>query len=287
MLTYLAHIIRRQSTVLYRTVADLRARSRWCLTGTPVQNRLEDIGSLLAFLRVTPFHTLSTFRKYISIPFDEGPKRREYAVQNFTQLLDSMLLRRTKDLLQLPDQHFHFRRLTFSPEEKAQYDQTRETMSRTVRHQGGVFDENSALGMFQVQLQLRILCNHGTWQQPFSWTRHKLHLLDNQESLAATIGHNSETTCTVCRQTMPLMGHGSMFHQFTEKCQHVLCLDCLGQILIPGQESIPADCPLCSHLWGQSTSLSSEEDYFRLKGRSSKMEALMSDVLTDFRITKR
>ena len=272
---------------MYRTVADIRARSRWCLTGTPVQNRLEDIGSLLAFLRVTPFHTLSTFRKYISIPFDEGSKRRDYAVQNFTRLLDSMFLRRTKDLLQLPDQHFHLRTLTFSPEEKVQYEQTRETMFRTIRHQGGVFDADNTFRMFQVRLQLRILCNHGTWQQPFSWTRHKLHLLDNQESLAATLGPNSETKCTVCSQTMPLMGHGSIFHQFTKNCQHALCYECLAQILSPEQESIPADCPLCSHLWGRSTEMSSEEAYFRLEGRSSKMEALMSDVLTDFNNTKR
>jgi hypothetical protein len=91
----------------------------------------------------------------------------------------------------------------------------------------------------------------------------------------------------VCRQTMPLMGHGSMFHQFTKNCQHLLCLECLGQILVPGQESIPTDCPLCSHLWDRSTQMSSEEAYFRLVGRSSKMEALMKDVLTDFNITKR
>jgi SWI/SNF-related matrix-associated actin-dependent regulator of chromatin subfamily A3 len=71
-----AHIIRRQSTVLYRTVAELKARSRWCLTGTPIQNRLEDIGSLFAFIRIIPFNSASTFRKYIATPFDDGGKRR-------------------------------------------------------------------------------------------------------------------------------------------------------------------------------------------------------------------
>lgn len=268
-------------------MANIRARSRWCLTGTPIQNRLEDIGSLFAFLRITPFHTLSTFRKYISIPFDEGAKRREHAIQNFTQLVDSLFLRRTKDLLQLPDQHDHVRVLCFSPEEKDQYEQTRETLSRAIRHRGGVLHENGDLGMFQIQLQLRILCNHGTWQQPFSWTRRKLYFLDSQESLAASPRQDGETTCTVCSQTMPLMSYGSMFHQYTKNCQHVLCLECLGQNLSPGQENIPADCPLCSHLWNGSTQSNDEEAYFRMIGHSSKMEALMSDVLPNFMTTKR
>ncbi|KAI4702778.1 hypothetical protein J4E89_010312 [Alternaria sp. Ai002NY15] len=155
-----AHIIRRQSTILYRTVADIAARSRWCLTGTPIQNRLEDIGSLFAFLRVKPFHSLSNFRKTIAIPFDEGGKRRTIAIERFTRLLDSMCLRRTKDVLHLPAEQHRVRDVPFSPEERLQYEQTKDIMFRAVRNQNGTFDQKSTLGMFQVQLQLRILCNH-------------------------------------------------------------------------------------------------------------------------------
>ncbi|CAN9434088.1 unnamed protein product [Alternaria alternata] len=199
-----AHIIRRQSTVLYRTVAEFSARSRWCLTGTPIQNRLEDIGSLFAFLRISPFHNLSTFRKCIAIPFDEGSKRRNMAIERFTRLLDSLCLRRTKDVLHLPDEKHRVRRIHLSSEEQAQYKHTYDIMFRTIKNQNGVFDQKSTLGMFQVQLQLRIICNHGTWQQPFSWNRRKLHLLDEREAVEASLGRDGEITCSACRQTLPL-----------------------------------------------------------------------------------
>jgi SWI/SNF-related matrix-associated actin-dependent regulator of chromatin subfamily A3 len=288
-----AHIIRRQSTVLYRTVAEIAARSRWCLTGTPIQNRLEDIGSLFAFLRVNPFHSLSNFRKSIAIPFDEGGKRRSVAIERFTRLLDSMCLRRTKDVLHLPAEQHRVRRIQLSSEERMQYDQTKDIMFRAVRNQNGTFDQKSTLGLFQVQLQLRIICNHGTWQQPFSWNRRKLHLLDEREALEISLGRDGEITCSVCRQQMPAFNSGSMFHRYTEHCRHVLCSQCLMQSMPSGHAERPTKCPLCQPLWDansqvpHSASASQEDTYFRANGRSSKMEALMNDVATDIWNTKR
>ncbi|KAF1829386.1 hypothetical protein BDW02DRAFT_574017 [Decorospora gaudefroyi] len=287
-----AHIIRRQSTVLYRTVAEIAARSRWCLTGTPIQNRLEDIGSLLAFLRVSPFHNLSNFRRHIAVPFDEGGKRRQLAIQRFTTLLDSLCLRRTKDVLHLPEEEHRVRKVQLSLEERTQYDQTQNIMFRAVRNQNGSFDQKSTLGMFQVQLQLRIICNHGTWQQPFSWNRRKLHLLDEREAMVASFGREGEITCSVCQQTMPLSNTGSMYRHYTEHCRHVLCSECLEQSIPHGHESTPEKCPLCAPLWANSSQAlrqvpSYQEDtYFRAEGRSSKMDVLMSDVLADIWGTK-
>ena len=290
---FLAHIIRRQSTVLYRTVAELSARSRWCLTGTPIQNRLEDIGSLFAFLRISPFHSLSTFRKCIAIPFDEGSKRRNMAIERFTRLLDSLCLRRTKDVLHLPDEKHRVRRIHLSSEEQAQYKHTYDIMFRTIKNQNGVFDQKSTLGMFQVQLQLRIICNHGTWQQPFSWNRRKLHLLDEREAVEASLGRDGEITCSACRQTLPLFNTGTLFRRYTEHCRHVLCMECLSTSMTSDQESLPSRCPLCQPLWDadsgapRSNHASQEDTYFRPNGRSSKMESLMEDVSVDVWNTKR
>jgi SWI/SNF-related matrix-associated actin-dependent regulator of chromatin subfamily A3 len=273
-------------------VSGIVARSRWCLTGTPIQNRLEDIGSLLAFLRADPFHSLSTFRKYIATPFDDGQKRRGIAIERFTRLLDSMCLRRTKDLLHLPDQHNIVRMITLSPEERNQYDQTQKIMFRAVKHQHGVIDQKSTLGMFQVQLQLRIICNHGTWQQSFSWSRRKLHLLDEREAMEASLGREGEKTCSACRNTMPLFGTGSFFSQYDE-CRHVLCSECVEQSKPQGQDGSSNKCPLCSSLWHADTKNhrskhSSQEDmYFRPEGRSSKMDQLMADVMNNIWTTKR
>jgi SWI/SNF-related matrix-associated actin-dependent regulator of chromatin subfamily A3 len=290
-----AHIIRRQNTGLHRTVAEIAARSRWCLTGTPVQNRLEDIGSLLAFLRLKPFHSLSNFKKSIALPFDEGGKRRQLAIERFTLLLDSICLRRTKDLLHLPDQQNFVQRIRMSPEERVQYDQTSSIMFRAVKNQAEKFDQNSTLGMFQVQLQLRILCNHGTWQQLFSWNRRRLHLLDEREAVEASLGRDGEATCSACRQSLPLFGTGSDFRRYPH-CRHILCSECVGQNMPTSEDQSDDQCPLCIPLWrpanqdhvGHRVKQASQEDtYFRTHGKSSKMEALMYDIVQNVWATKR
>jgi hypothetical protein len=263
------------------------------LTGTPIQNRLEDIGSLFAFLRVSPFNSLAAFRKHIALPFDEGGKRRKLAVQRFITLLDSLCLRRTKDVLHLPDQWDQVRNIELSFEERSLYDRTHDIMFRAIRNQNAVFDHKSTLSMFQVQLQLRIICNHGTWQQPFSWNRRKLHLLDEREAIEASLGVDGEVTCSACRQTMPLFNTGSTYHRYTEHCRHVLCSECQEGSTLGNQENLQSKCPLCTSLWTASTQVphpkqaSQEDMYFRAEGQSSKMEALMSDVLADVLSTKR
>jgi SWI/SNF-related matrix-associated actin-dependent regulator of chromatin subfamily A3 len=290
---YEAHIIRRQSTSLYRTVADIRAKSRWCLTGTPIQNRLEDIGSLLAFLKITPFHSISVFKKSIVSPYEEGRMRRKLAIERFTNLFDALCLRRTTDLLDLPEQQSRVRSIQLSSQERAQYEQTREIMSRVMRNQAGDLEELSTLRMFQVRLQLRILCNHGTWQQMFSWNRRKLHLLDEREAVEASSGRDGEATCSLCKQTMPLFGAGSSFRRYTEHCRHVLCSECLEQSMTENEDRLPSSCPLCSSLWGptmracRDRQTSQEDTYFRSHGESSKMNALVEDVMENVWTTKR
>jgi SNF2 family DNA or RNA helicase len=48
-------MIQNRSSKRAQAVFALHARYRWYLTGIPIQNRLEDLGSLVEFLRVDPF----------------------------------------------------------------------------------------------------------------------------------------------------------------------------------------------------------------------------------------
>ena len=117
-----AHIIRRRATVLYKTVFDLNANFRWCLTGSPIQNMLEDIGALFTFIKAAPFDSIATFRHYIVTPFLEGDERRTIASERLGLLLDSVCLRRTRDLLHLPDPRDIIRSVELSTEERDQYE---------------------------------------------------------------------------------------------------------------------------------------------------------------------
>ncbi|XP_042514328.1 DNA repair protein RAD5A [Macadamia integrifolia] len=88
-----AHTIKSTKSQVSIAAAALTADRRWCLTGTPIQNSLEDIYSLLRFLKVEPWGNWAWWYKLIQKPFEEGDERGLRLVQS---LLRSIMLRRTK-----------------------------------------------------------------------------------------------------------------------------------------------------------------------------------------------
>ncbi|KAK4194508.1 SNF2 family N-terminal domain-containing protein [Triangularia verruculosa] len=88
-----AHKIRNPASQIFRATCEAPARKRWCLTGTPIQNRLSDFGSLLAFIGVPPFVTQTQFRFWISAPL---LAHRQYSLLMLRKLVRATCLRRTK-----------------------------------------------------------------------------------------------------------------------------------------------------------------------------------------------
>lgn len=64
-----AHMIRTRTTTNAKSVCDLEADCRWAVTGTPIQNRLSDIYSILKFLRACPYENLKAFDDEILKPW--------------------------------------------------------------------------------------------------------------------------------------------------------------------------------------------------------------------------
>ncbi|KAJ8750025.1 hypothetical protein K2173_013940 [Erythroxylum novogranatense] len=88
-----AHTIKSSKSQISIAAASLVARLRWCLTGTPIQNNLEDIYSLLRFLKVEPWQSWAWWNKLVQKPFEEGDERGLKLVQS---ILKPIMLRRTK-----------------------------------------------------------------------------------------------------------------------------------------------------------------------------------------------
>src|SRR2546421_4056904 len=99
MTWFVAHYIRHQSTKQFRAVSTISAKYRWCLTGTPIQNSLEDLGALIKFLQVPLLDTTPAFRYYIVSPIESG---HPTGFLGFRLLLKSLCLRRTNDVLGFP-----------------------------------------------------------------------------------------------------------------------------------------------------------------------------------------
>ncbi len=68
-----------------------RMCGRWCLTGTPLQNKLDDLFALMHFLRLTPFSDRQWWQTFVarSMTADSGVRR-------LAKFLPFVTLRRTK-----------------------------------------------------------------------------------------------------------------------------------------------------------------------------------------------
>ncbi|KAL8789347.1 MAG: hypothetical protein Q9195_006874 [Heterodermia aff. obscurata] len=239
-----AHVIRRMSTKLFRAASSLSSRYRWCLTGTPVQNRLEDIGSLVAFLGFGPLDNVADFKKYIVAPIMKGQ-----GIRALRLLLDSICLRRTKILLQLPDLKDEYRLLQFSDEERKLYNTTEAEMSRTIKNQEMIEkSKRQYLGIFQLQLQLRRICDLGTFESQESPTTER-DKFDPEETLA-TLREMTSAECIYCGFKVSKSQSGKPFGRihFTT-CGHLLCSECVPRFetaLKARAQGSSFSCPLCS-----------------------------------------
>ncbi|KAF2664318.1 hypothetical protein BT63DRAFT_460620 [Microthyrium microscopicum] len=276
-----AHIIRRKGTLFNKAVSELSAKSRWCLTGTPIQNKFEDIGALFAFIRARPFHNIGMFRQFISNPFDDSKERRTEAIRRLATLIDALCIRRTKDRLKLPEAQDSRVELIFSDAEQRQYTKAVGDMNRNLRQQVGSSKSMHDFGLFQIQLQLRILCNHGTHQDPFAWKQNAW--MDMRQYALTSLLATSEVVCSICNEIIPVTSAQNIYRMHGDECRHAICDGCSD--LKTGHQQNLFSCPICM----QVKLLKDVEErpaakkilnaqYFRENGYSTKITQLVKDL---------
>lgn len=92
-----AHTIKNRNAKMTKACYELRSHYRWCLTGTPMQNNLDELQSLIKFLRIQPYCELSSWKDSISGPMKNG--RGNLAMRRLQVFLKAFMKRRTKDVL--------------------------------------------------------------------------------------------------------------------------------------------------------------------------------------------
>lgn len=156
-----AHMIRNQSTANAKAVSALHATHRWCITGTPIQNRLGDVASLLRFLRVSPYDEPKTFEREIAQPLKTGEDQA--AIRRLQKLMKMISVRRPRKAISLPDREEVVESVEFTAEEAAIYDHARKDAIDLI---DSALSSNGAGGSayinaFQRINKLRYICNHG------------------------------------------------------------------------------------------------------------------------------
>ncbi|KAL2182054.1 RAD5-like protein [Thermothelomyces heterothallicus CBS 202.75] len=91
-----AHSIKNRQSKTAKACYEIAATHRWVLTGTPIVNRLEDLFSLVRFLRVEPWNNFSFWRTFITVPFESKDYMR--ALDVVQTILEPLVMRRTKDM---------------------------------------------------------------------------------------------------------------------------------------------------------------------------------------------
>ncbi|KAM0562876.1 hypothetical protein ACHAPJ_001716 [Fusarium lateritium] len=155
-----AHWIRNPTSKQSRAASSLISNRRWCMTGTPIQNKLEELASLASFLRLPPFPSKSTFHSNILAPLSQGGPNYARPLRAYLQ---AYCLRRTESHLDLLKSSEEGICLALSTEERMLYqeilEQSRREIDEIVSGASSIKKYNI---LFTAILKMRILCNRGT-----------------------------------------------------------------------------------------------------------------------------
>ncbi|KAJ7481191.1 SNF2 family DNA-dependent ATPase [Mycena galericulata] len=163
-----AHNIKNRNTKNAVACCELQGKFRWCLTGTPMQNSVDELFSLLKFLRIKPLNDWERFNTQIAKPVKSG-KGAGRAMKRLQVVLQQIMLRRTKTqqlngkaLVDLPPRTVNVVSCAFDASEQAFYTALETKMEgvieKIMRQSGG--GGSAYIGVLLLLLRLRQACNH-------------------------------------------------------------------------------------------------------------------------------
>ncbi|KAL8370100.1 hypothetical protein RB595_000460 [Gaeumannomyces hyphopodioides] len=313
-----AHLIRNWGTKQFDAVHSISSQIRWCLTGTPIQNSLDDLGSLVKFLRMPLFSEPATFRKYLT----KLTRSRAHPEGEFTSLrliLSSICLRRSKDIMPQSQGHVdEYRKPKFTAIELGQYNTLttacKNAIAISAKRSAGAAAANSEHTIMEALLRLRIFCNNGE-------AAYRLNLSSiltrggrgssrsPPDEVLSYLQQKGEASCFLCTVDIVSLGpgvsdggnsgsgsgSGSESSSGTPEsdpnlaclthCLHLLCHGCTQEYRGSQAEGQPFTCPLCHHIHG-SGSVFDEPAQQDSKGTGhpglqefpSKINALVEDI---------
>ncbi|XP_010031367.2 helicase-like transcription factor CHR28 isoform X1 [Eucalyptus grandis] len=239
-----AQTIKNHRTQVARACCSLRAKRRWCLSGTPIQNAIDDLYSYFRFLKYEPYAAYKAFYMTIKIPISRNSL---HGYKKLQAVLRAVMLRRTKGtlidgepIITLPPKTIHLAKVDFSKEERDFYTQL-EHDSRVqfkAYAAAGTVKQNYA-NILLMLLRLRQACDHPLLVKGYSsdsvgnfsvQAAKKL----SRSTLKDLLDHlvTSLATCTACNDTPD--------HPVVTSCGHVFCYQCVSEYLTGDDNTCPA-----------------------------------------------
>ncbi|KAJ4485943.1 SNF2 family N-terminal domain-containing protein [Lentinula aciculospora] len=221
-----AHCIKETGTVASRASCDLVADRRLCLTGTPVQNKLDDVYALIKFLRLKPLDDKNVWTEWIGSPVKFA---QPIGVARLQMVMKCITLRRTKEsttedgkrILSLPPRRDELRLLKFDPQEQAIYNQF---FNESKAEFTEMSDKNEVMknyvGILQRILRLRQICDH-------------FELVEGK-GLTSTLVSMQETVAAIERDGLT-PSHAQVIFGFLREAGMSQCVECSAELSPSGE----------------------------------------------------
>lgn len=152
-----AHMIKNTSAQITKAVKQLNAEHRLCLTGTPLENHLGELWSIMDFLMPGILGTLPQFNRQFRTPVEkEGSETHKYVLM---QRLKPFMLRRTKDAVvkELPPLTTMIHWVELDAEQHLLYEKVRVSVNENLRVQLTQHASESLM-VLDALLKLRQVC---------------------------------------------------------------------------------------------------------------------------------
>ncbi|KAE8385977.1 SNF2 family N-terminal domain-containing protein [Aspergillus alliaceus] len=258
-----AQCIKNRNTKAALACCRLNATYRWCMSGTPMMNNVEELHSLLKFLRIKPYSNLERFNRDFTRPLKgSSVSSQQKAMRQLQVLLKAVLLRRTKDskidgkpILQLPRRISEKVHSVFSEDEQELYN----SLEHRTQLQFNKYLEAGTVGrnysnILVLLLRLRQACCHPHLITDFSIKLNantdELDLIANakafgQEVVIRLKSNDDEHECPIC---MDAVENPIIFFP----CGHSTCAECFSRISDPAlavsqghDGAVEVKCPNC------------------------------------------
>jgi SWI/SNF-related matrix-associated actin-dependent regulator of chromatin subfamily A3 len=256
-----AHMIRSTKTRTYRACTALEADRRFCLTGTPLQNRPDDIHSLFSFLDVEPLGNKEVFRRAISQPIQVGD---EMGLARLRAMMSHVALRRNKTTvnIEMPEKEVQLRSIEFPD---GHHKTIHHTLFQTAQVafqatlQGGDAEAlKNYMSVLETLLRIRQACCSGVLipKERLERAENVLKELENRGAYPLTAEEGKallaklkgtfeeqEVECAVCLCEME-----ENVAIILRACSHVFCQTCINRVAVSGHGA----CPLCRQEFGSN-----------------------------------
>jgi SWI/SNF-related matrix-associated actin-dependent regulator of chromatin subfamily A3 len=287
-----AHAIRNHNTTTAKAVFGLEAESRWAMTGTPLQNRISDLSSILQFLRVYPYCDRKVFEADIVRVWKLEDET--LALDRLKRLFQCIAIRRHRHSINLPDRTDLRKYVDLNDEERTAYRQIESPIVDMIDN--ALRRDMQEPGTYMHALlkinSLRKFCNIGLESNAsnLGWKSPLLGGVTHGSELQAIFDDllsSGQAACALCNSDVRFVVEegGSPSEEnssaYLSECMRLICLICYRQNNTPGIApfGVCVDHVAC-RLSSASVAPPAQSEYKRL---GSPMSRMMSSKVISLR----